>query len=322
MRRVTGLMAGGLGAFLVVLALLIRFVVVGEAVKFRLNENSITTQIAANASYFSPSQLKVVSGVTLEDTLTVQGDNAAGNSSRAVWNEFSYVYDKTNHAPVAYSTNRLAFDRRTGVLINCCGTAIGTNTNPHVSGQGYVWPFNAQKQTYLVYNTTLLKTVPATYAGTVTVDGLTTYKYVENIVATRAGTQTLPGSLVGQQGTGLVTLREYFRGTTTEYVNPTTGIPVEEVSDQHLYLADNSGRQVLSVLNAAFATTSSGVAAAVKTVKKEQDEIKLLSVFLPAAGGLAGIILLIAGVFLTLSRRPEVAYDDAGDEYARGEVPA
>src|SRR5258708_71355 len=234
MRRVTGLIAGGLGAFLVVLALLIRFVVVGEAVKFRLNENSITTQIAAKASYFSPSQLKVVSGVTLEDTLTVQGDNAAGNSSRAVWNEFSYVYDKTNHATVAYSTNRLAFDRRTGVLINCCGTAIGTNTNPHVSGQGYVWPFNAQKQTYLVYNTTLLKTVPATYAGTATVDGLTTYKYVENIPATRAGTQTLPGSLVGQQGTGLLTLREYFRGTTTEYDNPPTGTPVEEAPDNHL----------------------------------------------------------------------------------------
>ncbi len=321
MRRVTGLIAGGLGAFLVVLALLIRFVVVGEAVKFRLNENSITTQIAAKASYFSPSQLKVVSGVTLEDTLTVQGDNAAGNSSRAVWNEFSYVYDKTNHATVAYSTNRLAFDRRTGVLINCCGTAIGTNTNPHVSGQGYVWPFNAQKQTYLVYNTTLLKTVPATYAGTATVDGLTTYKYVENIPATRAGTQTLPGSLVGQQGTGLLTLREYFRGTTTEYVNPTTGTPVEEVSDQHLYLAGDSGRQVLSVLNADFATTPSSVAAVVKTAKKEQDEVELLSVLLPVAGGLAGIILLIAGVVLTLSRRRQVAYDEA-DEYARGEVPA
>jgi hypothetical protein len=318
MRRVAGLVAGGLGAFLVVLALLIRFVVVGEAVKFRLNENSITTQIATNASYFSPSQLKVISGVTLEDTRTVQGDNAGGNSSRAVWNEFSYVYDETNHTAVVYSANRLAFDRRTGVLINCCGTAVGTKTNPRVSGQGYVWPFNAQKHTYQVYNTRLLKTVPATYAGTATVDGLTTYRYVENIPATQAGTQTLPGSLVGQQGTQLVTLREYFRGTTTEYVNPTTGTPVEEVSVQHLYLADNSGTPVLNVLNGDFATTPSSVAAVVKAVKKDQNEIEILSVVLPAAGGLVGIILLITAVFLTLSRRKVVAYDDAGDEYAGG----
>jgi hypothetical protein len=318
MRRVAGLIAAGLGAFLVVLALLIRFVVVAEAVKFPLNENSITTLIATNASYFSPLQLKVLTGVTLEDTLTVQGDNAAGNSSRAVWNEFSYIYDETNHATVSYSINRLAFDRRTGVLINCCGTAVGTKMNPHVSGQWYVWPFNAQKQTYQVYNTALLSTVPATYAGTATVDGLTTYKFVENIPATQAGTQTLPGSLVGQQGTQLVTLREFFRGTTTEYVNPTTGAPVEEVSDQHLYLANNSGTPVFSVLSGEFATRSSSVAALVKRVKKDQNEIELVSTALPAAGGLVGIILLVTGVFLTLARR----HKDAYNEYARSEVPA
>ncbi len=318
MRRVAGLVAAGLGAFLVVLALLIRFVVVGEAVKFPLNENSITTLIATNASYFSPVQVKVVSGVTLEDTMTVQGDNAAGNSSRAVWNEFSYLYDETNHATVSDTLNRLAFDRRTGILINCCGTAVGTKMNPHVSGQGYVWPFNVQKQTYQVYNTTLLNTVSATYAGTATVDGLTTYKYVENIPATRAGTQTLPGSLVGQQGTQLVTLREYFRGTTTEYVNPTTGAPVEEVSDQHLYLADTSGRPVLSVLSGEFATKPSSVAALVNRVKKDQNEIDLVSDVLPGASGLVGIILLVTGVLLTLTRRRKDAYD----EYARGKVSA
>ena len=318
MRRVAGLVAAGLGAFLVVLALLIRFVVVGEAVKFPLNENSITTLIATNASYFSPIQLKVLSGVTLEDTVTVQGDNAAGNSSRAVWNEFSYIYDQTNHSTVSYSINRLAFDRRTGILINCCGSAVGTKMNPHVSGQGYVWPFNAQRQTYQVYNTTLLNTVPATYAGTATVDGLTTYKYVENIPATRAGTQTLPGSLVGQQGTQLVTLREYFRGTTTEYVNPATGAPVAEASDQHLYLADNGGTPVLSVLSGEFVTKPTSVAALVKRVKKDQNEIELASDGLPGASGLVGVILLVTGVLLTLMRRRKVAYD----EYARGKVAA
>ena len=44
MRRVAGLVLSGLGAFLIVLALLIRFVVVGEVVKFPLNEHSISTR--------------------------------------------------------------------------------------------------------------------------------------------------------------------------------------------------------------------------------------------------------------------------------------
>src|SRR5262245_61903482 len=128
MRRVAGLFLSALGTFLIVLALLTRFLVVSEAVKFPLNENTITTLVASNASYFSPSRAAELTGATLEDTLTTQGDSAAGSSGTAVWNQFNYVYDKTNLGTVQYSTERLAFDRRSGELVNCCGTAIGTNT--------------------------------------------------------------------------------------------------------------------------------------------------------------------------------------------------
>src|SRR5580698_10041152 len=185
MRRVTGLILSALGTFLIVLALLTRFVVVGETVKFPLNENSITTLTASNASYFSPAKLAELTGVTMEDTLTVQGDNAAGSSSRAVWNEFSYVYDETNGQSVQYGTERLAFDRRTGELVNCCGAYIGTNTSVKMSGQGYVWPFGVQKKTYMIFDTTLLKPMPTTYQGTAVVDGITAYKFVENVQPTQ-----------------------------------------------------------------------------------------------------------------------------------------
>ena len=163
MRRVAGLVLSALGAFLIVLALLTRFVVVGEAVKFPLNEKSISTLTASNASYFSPSKLHELTGATLQDTVTVEGDNASGNTSRAVWNEFSYVYDKTNRLTYNYFTQRLPFDRRTGELINCCGAAIGTNSSVHLSGLGFVWPIGAQKQTYQYFDTTLLKPQPAVY---------------------------------------------------------------------------------------------------------------------------------------------------------------
>src|SRR5215469_17024579 len=197
MRRVAGLVLSALGTFLIVLALLTKFVVAAEAVKFPLNENTITTLVATNASYFSPAVLTEEKGVTLQDTLTTQGDNAAGSSGTAVWKQFSFVYDKTNFLDVSYSTQRLAFDRKSGELVNCCGNAIGTNTNVHVSGQGYVWPINTQQKTYQVYNATLMKTVPAVYSGTTSVMGEKTYKFVETVPPTQVGTQTVPGSLVG-----------------------------------------------------------------------------------------------------------------------------
>jgi Porin PorA len=322
MRRVAGLVLSALGAFLIVLALLTRFVVVGEAVKFPLNEKSISTLTASNASYFSPSKLHELTGVTLQDTVTVEGDNASGNTSRAVWNEFSYVYDKTNRLTYDYSTERLAFDRRTGELINCCGAAIGTNSSVHLSGQGFVWPIGAQQQTYQYFDTTLLKPEPAAYAGTAVVDGLTTYKYTETVLGDKSGTQTLPGSLVNDPTAQSVTLNEYDQATTTFYVDPASGAPVKEVSDEHLYL-QNGGAEALDLLKANFVTAPSSIAAAVSNAKSKDSEIELVTVILPVVFALVGLILLVMGIILTVSVREEPEYDDGyADEYEPGGIPA
>ncbi len=322
MRRVAGLVLSALGAFLIVLALITRFVIVGEAVKFPLNENSISTLVASNATYFSPSKLKVLTGVTLNDTVTVEGDNVAGDSSRAVWNEFSYVYDETNRLTYDYSAERLAFDRRSGELITCCGAAIGTNTKVHLSGLGFVWPLGAQQQTYQYFDTTLLRPEPMVYSGTAVVDGLTTYKYVETILGDKSGTLTLPASLVHVPGALSVTLNEYDQSTTTEYVDPATGAPVKAESSQHLYL-QNGGAEALDLLNAHFVTSPSTVANAVSSAKSKDAEIQLVSLILPLVFALVGLILLVMGVILTISAREEPEYDDGyAEDYETGGVTA
>ena len=322
MRRVAGLVLSALGAFLIVLAVITRFVIVGEAVKFPLNENSISTLLANNASYFSPSKLHEVTGATLEDTVTVQGDNAAGNSSRAVWNEFSYVYDQTNRLTYEYSSERLAFDRRTGELINCCSTAIGTNSSAHLSGQGFVWPIGAQQQTYQYFDTTLLKPEPSVYSGTAVVDGLKTYKYTETVLGDKSGTLSLPGPLVNDPAAQQVTLDEYDQATTTFYVDPATGAPVKEVSNQHMYL-QSGGAQVLNLLNAHFESTPSTIASAVSNAKSKDAEIELVSLILPVVFALVGLILLVMGIIFAMAVRELPEYDDGyADDYETGGVPA
>ena len=117
-----------------------------------------------------------------------------------------------------------------------------------MSGWAHVWPLGTQKKTYQVFDTTLLKPVPTTYAGTAVVDGETTYKFVETVTPTQAGTQTLPGSLVGIKDQQSVTLPEYYSATTTEYVDPTTGAPVEGVSTAASVPAELAGQPVLTLL--------------------------------------------------------------------------
>jgi hypothetical protein len=322
MRRVVGLVASALGTFLIVLALLTRFYVAGQAIKFPLNENSVTTLTASNVSYFSPAALAERTGVTMTDTTTVQGDVASSNSSRAVWDEFTYLYDSTNSQTFDYSLARLAFDRRTGALLDCCGAYVGSDTKLKFSGLGYVWPLGAQQKTYELFDMTLLKPMPTRYAGTAVVDGETTYKYVESVPATKSGTQTLPGSLVGMKGQASVQLDEYYQGTTTDWVDPATGAPVKVSSLQHLYLANSAGTPVLNILDAHFNTTPASVATAVSTAKSDDAKISLVSVILPVGFGLLGLILLVVGLILARSRTSYDYEDEPAGDFEGGEVRA
>ena len=322
MRRVIGLIASALGTFLIVLALFVRFYVADQAIKFPLNENEITELTASNVSYFNPTLVKELSGVTMHLTNTVQGSVADGSSSRAVWTEFTYLYDATNRQQVEYFLQRLPFNRRTGEFVNCCGAYVGADTNlTGESGLAYVWPFNAQKKTYQVFSTTLMRPVPAVYSGTATVDGESTYKYVETTSPTESGSQTVPGSLVGVKDQQTVTLGEYDAGVTTEYVDPITGAPVSAVISEHVYLASNPSTPLLNLLDARFTDEPSSIASAVHTAKKYDTEISVVEIILPVSLGLVGIILLVIGFIL--GRRPRAGYaygEESEDDFEDGTV--
>src|ERR1039458_6508043 len=94
MRRVVGLVLAGLGTCLIVFAVLMPAYVSSRVLKFPLNEYETATLTASNVSYFSPTKLTELTGVNMEATYTLKGNAAAGSSSTAVWNEFTYVYDE------------------------------------------------------------------------------------------------------------------------------------------------------------------------------------------------------------------------------------
>jgi hypothetical protein len=122
MRRVLGVVLTGLGAFLLVLALLFRFYLPGQVIKFPLNEYTVSDLTGTNVAYFSNASLSEVTGATVRAASTLQGDVAAGSSSTAVWVDYTGVFDITSGpspgTPIAYSSERIAFNRRTGLVVN------------------------------------------------------------------------------------------------------------------------------------------------------------------------------------------------------------
>jgi Porin PorA len=308
MRRIIGLALAGLGAFLLVAALLTRTYVADQVVKFPLNTYVTTTLIGKDVSYFSPSLVRPVTGATMEVTDTVKGDGAAGSSSTAVWDEFTYLYDTTNHAEFQYSTRRAAFDRRSGMLVDCCGANIGGNSAIRQTGlSGYVWPFNTKKQTYEVFDTTLLKPMPFRYMGTGTIHGINVYRFVEKVPPTQSGTQQVPGSLVGSSQ-NLVTLPEYYVTTSTYWVDPRTGGVLDTTSYSKQYLVNTDGKELL-LFNGTLVMTPASVNTAVSLDATGRTELLWFEVIGPLIAVVAGLVALVAGIVLVRRRgdRPEEA---------------
>ena len=317
MRRVGWLVLTGLGVFLIVLALLSKFFIPGQAVKFPLNEFSKTTLQATNASYFSPKFVTEESGVTLQATSTTKGDVAAaksvGSANTAIWQSYTAIEDITHHTAVSIPAqgNTFAFDRKTGVLVPWSGNSVnGKPVNlSGVTAQGSLFPLGTKKQDYQVFDTTLLKPVTFHYKGTATTSGVSTYVFVASIPATQVGTESLPGSLVGMTASE-VTLPEFYSAQETYYVDPVTGVPLSVVQDVKQTLQDSTGTTRLVLLDAAFKSTPASIASGVSTDNSGRSEIGILNAIIPIVAGVIGIILLVVGLVLGRGRDQDDEYED------------
>jgi Porin PorA len=302
MRR-TGLVLAGLGAFLIVFALLQAFWVTGQVIKFPLNQYASVTLTDPNATYFSAAKLTEMSGVNLEATYTIKGKASAGSSSTAVWDQFIYVYDQTNKLPVQTITRTFAFDRRTAQLVNCCGANVNGDSSIQQHGYvGYVLPIGTKKQTYDVFDTNLNKPVPFTYTGIGEAGGTQAYKFTVNVAPTQNGTQTVPGSLVNSSAAS-VTLPQYYEVHSTYWIDPVTGALLNVTQDEKLTLRNTDGSTALVLLNANLAATQASIDGLVAIDNNQLSKASLVGTLLPLVAGLAGLLLLIIG--LVLFRRPD-----------------
>ncbi len=307
MRRVIGLILAGFGTFLISLAVLLPTWIGSHVIKFPLNEYETATLKASNASYFSASALAEKTGVTMQATYTIKGDGAAGSSSTAVWNQYSYVYDLTNRQAVQQMTRRFAFDRKTAVLVNCCGANINGDSSVEQRGYlGYVFPIGTKKQTYDIFDPTLNRPVPFTYSGTSSVRGIPTYVFVENIAPVQVGTQVVPGSLVGMSA-ATVTLPQFYSIHLVYDVDPDTGALINVNEHQTVSLRDPAtGAQALLLFDADLIATPATITTVVGLDNTGRNELSLLETTLPLVLGIVGGVALIAGLILGLKARPTI----------------
>lgn len=308
MRRVVGLVLAGLGAFFLAVSLLMRLYVPGQVVKFPLDENTVVQLVGHNMIYFSKHEGKQLSGVTLTSTSTIQGDVAAGKaagSNTAVWTERTALQNPAGKETLSFFTQRSAFNRRTGELVNCCGAAVGNSTTVHQSGQGFVWPFGTGEQTYQVFDPNTLRPEPATFQGSGKVDGMKAFKFVEQVTNQKIGTMEVPKSITGDLSGGTITLNEVMTATNTFWIDPVTGYPVNIVENQIIALTDDTGATKVIALQGTLAETPQSIKVAVDNANSAHTDIAWVQDIGPLIAAVLGIALLILGVLMVI-QSPEI----------------
>lgn len=290
MRKDIGYILAGLGTCLIVLAVLMVAWVDGQVIKWPSNEYESTVLDASNASYFSPGTLTEETGVAVQAVYTFKTVPGKSTSSTAVWNEFNWVHDITSNQPIESTTRTFAFDRKTAELVNCCGANVNGNSSIRQSGiVGYAFPIGTTKQTYQVFDPTLYRPEPFTYDGTAATDGIQTYRFAENVPPTRVG----PSPLDSAQD-------EYYQNHVIYWVDPETGALLDINEHETLTQRNPSTGTVTQVLfDANLTATPASVASLVSKDNTARNKITLLTVTIPVAGGVLGVIALAAGIFLT-----------------------
>ncbi|TDD10290.1 DUF3068 domain-containing protein [Nonomuraea deserti] len=301
-RVVVGSVLIAVGAFLVVLAPLVRFQVAPALMSAKGDQYGISKLRATGAQYFSVADGKVLTA-DLDIIVTTRGDVKEASGDRVVWDEFTAVNDVTNGKPgIDFTERRSAFDKRSGVGLNCCGVSIDKEP-VELQGQIYKFPFDVEKKSYMVFNSTAGKAFEAKFVGEEQVGGLNTYKFEQVVPETRTQTLTAPADWFGMGESGDVQLDRVYSGTNTFWIEPTTGAPVRQEQQRNEVLKSDDGVERSKAFVATAKMTDDTVDGLVKSAQEGKSQIDLIRVTLPVVLGVVGVVLFVAGLLLTLRGR-------------------
>jgi hypothetical protein len=203
---------------------------------------------------------------------------------------------------------------------------------PH-EGLSYRFPFNTEKKTYPYFDAIAQKAFDANYDGEEDVNGLTTYRFTQNVgydadgklveplkypslydsdedseVTARAALWGLPGDPYEP-----VTMQRYYAAQRTMWVDPVSGTIVKAEDHAYHYYAREALRPEVTLADYTVTFNEQTVEDQVNAARDERDRAALWTRILPITFTAAGLIALVGGVLLgSFSLRAESALIDPG----------
>jgi len=202
-------------------------------------------------------------------------------------------------------------------------------------GLSYRFPFHTEKKTYPYFDPIAQKQFDVNYDSQEDVNGLTTYKFTQNVGYNADGKLVAPvayptlyadqttdskftasAAMWGVQGgdpNEQITMTRFYAAQRTFWVDPVSGTIVKETEHANHYFARDPLKPELTLADYKVTSNEDTVEAQVNAARDERDRLALWSRVLPITFTAVGLIALIGGgVLAAFSLRTESALTDPG----------
>ena len=209
---------------------------------------------------------------------------------------------------------------------------------PH-EGLAYRFPFDTEKKTYPFFDPIAQKPFDANYDGEEDVNGLTTYRFTQNVgydadgklvepvkyaslyendedadVTARASLWGLPGD-----PNEPIKMTRYYAAKRTMWVDPVSGTIVKAEEHGYHYYARDALKPEVTFVDYTVTSNEETVESQVADARDERDRVALWGRILPITFTAMGLVALIGGALLgSFSLRAESALIDPGLDSTAG----
>jgi hypothetical protein len=343
----------GLGAALLIAALLLSTYTKGKIAKIPLDLD--TTLVAdGTGTAFDPQSLNterfVINRnvpVALQEQISVESPSNADVVTLQVGSSLRRTDKQQDSGLLLALVDTVTVNRKTAVAVSSESNPGGAVQKPRAAedtlpptnialphdGLAYRFPFDTEKRTYPVFDPIAQKAYDANYDGEEDVNGLTTYRFSQNVgydadgklvepikysslysddadaqVTARASLWGLPGNPDEP-----ITMTRYYAAQRTFWVDPASGTIVKEKERGYHFYAREPLKPEVTFVDFSVTSTEATVESQVATARDERDRLALWGRILPITFTAMGLVALVGGAGVgSFSLRAESALIDPG----------
>ncbi len=329
----------GLGAGLLIAALLLSTYTTGKITKIPLDIGA-TLISDGTGDAFDPDSLNSQEFVINDDVplvmqkeITVESPANADVVTLQVGSTLRRSDQQRDNGLLLAMVDTVTLDRKTALAVSSESNPGGAVQKPRAieaedpptnvalphEGLAYRFPFDTEKKTYPFFDPIAQKAFDANYSGEDDVNGLTTYKFTQNVgfddddklvepvkyaslYDDDADSQaTAPARMWGIEAEDPeepITMTRYYAAQRTFWVDPVSGTIVKQSDRAHHYYARDALKPEVTFADYRVTTNEESVESQVAAARDERDTLALWGRILPITFTALGLIAMVGGALL------------------------